>query len=185
MVNPFTIQSKIHKLQQEVLAPLYTMHPEQETVGHEWLLTLTGRVIEKNRKFLEEIAASRLVATVFKIVKLLGGADGLSEADFERFTSYVNAGGLRAMVKMLLAADKQTTFLSELKTLPAVNRNNAPQMLKKSAELHHDFIKDFFKEQYGNVKNTPTKLVDNFDKANEFILQLAALADAYSEEIKD
>jgi len=177
MVNPFTIQSKISRLQQEVLSPLYTMHPAQETVGHEWLLTLTGRVIEKNRKFLEEIATSKLVATVFKIVKLLGGADGLSEADFKRFTLYVNAGGLRAMVKMLLAADKQKIFLSELRTLSAVNRNNAPQMLKKSAELHRDFIRGFFKEQYGHVKNTPAKLVDNFEKSNAFILQLASLAE--------
>ena len=177
MINPFTIHGKISRLQQEVLLPLYTMHPEQETTQHEWLLTLTGRVIEKNRKFIEERATSSLGAAVFKIVKLLGGAEGLTEADFERFTSYVKAGGLQAMVKMLLAADKQKVFLSELGNLPQANRLNAPQMLRKSADLHRDFIRGFFKEQYGSLQNTPAKLIANFEKSTEFILLLASLAD--------
>jgi len=158
------------------LHPLYTMHPEQETSQHEWLLAQTGRVIEKNRKFIEEIATSSLVATVFKIVKLLGGAENLTEADFKRFTSYVNAGGIKAMVIMLLAADKQQVFLTELRNLPLANRKNAPQMLHKSASLHQEFIRKFFKEQYGSLQNTPVKLITNFEKSTEFIIHLATLA---------
>lgn len=176
MVNLFTLKSKIQKLQQEILHPLYTMHPKQETSQHDWLLTLTGRVIEKNKKFLEEIAASNLIAAAFKVVKLLGGAEGLTKSDFDRFTSYVNAGGLDGMVKMLLAADKQKVFLNELKNLPLDNKLSAPQMLQKSAELHHDFIKDFFKEQYGSLQQTPSKLITNFENSTGFITLLTTLA---------
>jgi len=176
MINPFTLNSRISRLQNEVLEPLYTMHPAQETSQHEWLLTLTGRVIEQNRRFLEEIAASSLIAAVFKIVKLLGGAEGLTQADFDRFTSYVNAGGIKAMVTMLLAADKQHVFLAELRNLPEPNRMNAPQMLQKSADLHRDFIRGYFKEQYGSLQQTPDKLLANFEKSTEFITCLAALA---------
>jgi hypothetical protein len=176
MINPFTISAKISRLQQEVLRPLYNMHSEQESAQHDWLLVLTGRVIEKNRLFLEDIASSSLVAVIFKIVKLFGGADELSEADFDRFTAYVNAGGLKSMVNMLLAADKQQTFLTELRKLPLANRENAQPLLKKSAELHEDFIKGFFVEQYGSLQKTPPKLIANFEKSTEFILQLADLA---------
>lgn len=176
MINPFTIQSKISKLQQEVLLPLYTMHPDQEKTEHEWLLVLTGRTIENNRPFLEEIAQSSLVAAVFKIVKLLGGAEELTEADFARFRSYVNAGGLKAMVKMLLATNKTKAFVTELRQLPLSNRQNAHQMLTKSAVLHQQFITGYFKEQYGNIQATPAKLVANFEKSTEFINSLAIIA---------
>jgi hypothetical protein len=116
------------------------------------------------------------VAVIFKIVKLLGGADQLTEQDFDRFTSYVNDGGIEAMIKMLLAADKQKTFISELQNLPVDVRKNAPLMLKKSAELHKDFITGFFKENYGSISQVPPKLMDNFQKSNSFIERLTLLA---------
>jgi len=180
MINPFTIQSKISRLQQDVLTPLYTMHPEQAKMDHGWLLVLTGRVIEANRTFLEELAASNLVAAVFKIVKLLGGAGDLTEDDFDRFTSYINDGGLKAMVAMLLASDKEKTFVAELKSLPPEIRANASAMLKKSASLHHDFIRGYFKEQHGDFQAAPAKLRENFKKSEQFILRLASLASKYS-----
>ena len=176
MINPFTIQSKINKLQQEVLLPLYTMHREQEEMQHEWLLVMTGRVIATHQNFLEELTGSRLVAAVFKIVKLLGSADNLTDTDFARFTSYVNEGGIKSMVKMLLAADKEQMFVTELRELPQHNRENAHQMLTKSATLHQEFITGFFKEQYGSMQATPQKLVDNFEKSTNFITRLAFLA---------
>ncbi|WP_136805159.1 hypothetical protein [Desulfosediminicola flagellatus] len=176
MINPFTIHSKISKLQQDVLLPLYTMHPDQEKTDHEWLLVLTGRVIENNRPFLEGIAKSSLVAAVFKIVKLLGGAEELTDTDFNSFKSYINAGGLKAMVKMLLATDKYNSFRSELRQLPLSNRQNAHQMLAKSALLHQQFITEYLNDQYGSITATPAKLVSNFEKSTEFINSLAAIA---------
>lgn len=176
MVNPFTIYRDISRLQQDVLYPLYTMHEKQEMSDHAWLLRMTGEVIEKNRSFIEDLAASTLVALVFKVVVMLGGAGGLREDDFDRFTSYVNAGGIKAMVKMLLAVDKEQMFLRELKTLPRENRENAPLMLHKAVQLHQDFIEGFFREQYGSLANTPAKLRDNFKKSSAFISELAELA---------
>lgn len=176
MVNPFTIQSRISKLQQEVLAPLYTMHQEQEQMEFDWLLVLTGRIIEANRSFLEEIASSKLVAAAFKIVKMLGGAPSLTSDDFDRFTRYINDGGIRAMTRMLLAADKEQTFKQELQHLPAQVKNNAPLMLSKAVVLHQEFIRHYFREQYGSEAKTPDKLTDNFQKATLFIQRLADLA---------
>lgn len=176
MVNPFTIHGEIKRLQQDVLYPLYTMHAQQETTEHAWLLRMTGEVIEKNRSFIEDLADSTLVALVFKVVVMLGGAGGLREEDFDRFTSYVNAGGIRAMVKMLLAADKEQMFLRELKSLPRENRENAPLMLQKAVQLHQDFIEGFFKQQYGSLAGTPPKLQENFKKSTDFISNLAALS---------
>ena len=86
MVNPFTVQAKVSRIQQDVLQPLYTMHPDQEKAEHSWLLVETGRAIGVHQNYIEEICCSRLVAAVFKIVKLLGGADQLTEEDFSRFT---------------------------------------------------------------------------------------------------
>ncbi len=176
MINPFTIQQKISKLQQKVLQPLYRMYKDQEEMQHEWLLVMTGRVIASNQQFIEELTRSRLVAAVFKIVKLLGGADNLTESDFARFTSYVNEGGIKSMVKMLLAANKEKMFVMELKELPQHNRENAQQMLTKSATLHHEFITGFFKQQYGSIQATPAKLIANFEKSTDFINRLAFLA---------
>lgn len=176
MINPFTLPSRITQLQAEILQPLYTIHPDLDK-GHPWLLVLTGRIIEKHRPFLEEIAQSRLVASVFKIVKLLGGANQLTEDDFERFTSYVNDGGLKAMVTMLLAANKEKTFLAELSNLPPLVQNNAARMLFKSAALHTDFIHGFFIEQHGSLKTTPQALLDNYLLSDRFIKRLACLAD--------
>jgi len=175
MINPFTAQIKVDKLQKEVLGPLYVEDKGQEDASHEWLLVLTGRVIADNQSFIEEICSSRFIAVIFKIVKLLGGADQLTEDDFDRFTSYVNDGGIRAMVKMLLAADKEKTFLVELQGLPLRVRDNAPQMLRKAAELHHDFISGFFREQYGSAQ-VPAKLLSNFKDSDGFLKRLAKLA---------
>jgi hypothetical protein len=176
VINVFTLKSRIAAMQQDLLAPLYTMHDEQETVSHDWLLVLTGRAVARHQHYIEELAASKLVAAAFKIVKLLGGADQLQADDFQRFTGYVNDGGLRAMVKMLLAADKEAVFLRELQGLPRHIQANAPAMLTKSAQLHGDFIRGFFRRQYGHARNAPEKLQNNFLLSETFIKRLAALA---------
>jgi hypothetical protein len=176
MINLFTIQTKIERLQQEVLEPLYTMHQTQKESQHDWLLAQTGKVIEANRPFLEELSTSRLIATVFKIVKLFGGADQLTHEDFSRFTSYVTEGGLKAMVKMLLAAEKEKIFLAELQRLPVQIQENAQSMLNKSAMLHEDFVSGYFKQKYGSLESTPEKLLDNCQKSTAFIRRLANLA---------
>ena len=176
MVNPFTAGTKIRKIQQDILRPLYTMYPGQEAAKFSWLLVETGRAISHHRPFMEEVCHSHLVAIIFKIIKLLGGADQLTEEDFTRFTSYVNDGGIKAMVKMLLSANKEKTFIDELAELPHHVRKNAPPMLTKSRSLHSDFITGFFKEMHGSVKKTPQKLRDNFAKSDDFINRLAILA---------
>lgn len=177
MINPFTLQSKILKLQQDVLQPLYTMHSSQEKGRHDWLMAETAKVIERNRGFLEEVSRSSFIAAIFTIVKLFGGADQLSHDDFNRFTRYVNDGGLEAMVKMLMSVDKEKTFLEELASLPRHIRENAPLMLTKSAELHEDFIEGYFRQQYGGLEATPFKLQDNRLKSTTFIQNLAAIAE--------
>lgn len=176
MVNPFTAPVKISRIQQDVLQPLYTMYAGQETIDHTWLLAETGKAIAKHQSYIEEVCSSRLVAAIFKIVKLLGGADQLTEEDFDRFTDYVTDGGIKAMIKMLLASEKERTFVDELQHLPAGVRANAPLMLAKSKSLHRDFITNFFKENYGSLKNTPQKLQQNFSKSNDFIERLTLLA---------
>lgn len=182
MINPFTLQHKVTLIQEEVLAPLYTMYDGQEEATHDWLLVLTGRVIDKHKRFIEELCASRFVAAVFKIVKLLGGAEKLTEKDFKSFTSYVGDGGITAMVKMLLSSDKKKTFVKELSLLPPDVRSNASAMLNKSAELHNDFILGYFKENYKKNSNIPTKLRSNFKKSQEFIVSLACLAERESKK---
>lgn len=176
MFNPFTASAKISRIQQDVLQPLYTMYSGQESADHAWLLVETGRAIAKHQRYIEEVCCSRLVAIIFKIVKLLGGADQLTEDDFERFTAYVTDGGIKAMIKMLLASDKEKTFIDELQHLPVHVQGNAPQMLAKSKSLHKDFITGFFKENYGSLKNSPHKLQENFSKSNDFIERLSLLA---------
>lgn len=176
MVNPFTVQSQIYTLQKEVLRPLYTNYPGQESAEHEWLLVKTGRVIAEHQSFIEELCRSRFIAVVFKIIKLLGGAEQLTSEDFNRFTSYVRDGGIGAMVRMLLAADKEKTFLSELRTLSKQIRSNAPMMLSKSSKLHKDFINGYFVQQYGTPHEIPTKLLENFEKSTAFIERLAVMA---------
>ena len=176
MINPFTAQIKISRIQQDVLFPLYTMHPGQENTDHAWLLVETGRAIAAHQNYMEEVCRSRLVKVIFKIVKILGGAEQLTEEDFDRFTAYVNDGGIKSMVKMLLSSDKEQTFIYELQQLPVKVRGNAPQMLAKSQSLHKDFITAFFKENYGSVHNTPQKLRNNFSKSDVFIAKLTLLA---------
>jgi hypothetical protein len=176
MINPFTASSKIKEIQQEVLQPLYTMYPGQESAKFSWLLVETGRTISRHRPFIEEACHSQLVAIIFKIIKLLGGADQLSEEDFTRFTAYANDGGIKAMVKMLLSADKEKTFVDELKGLPVHVRKNAAPMLIKSRSLHSDFVTGFFEETHETVEKTPQKLRENFQKSDKFIGRLAALA---------
>lgn len=177
MVNPFTLEAKIRRIQQEVLTPLYSMYPGQEQAEHAWLLVETGRIIASHQSFIEELCESRLIAAIFKIVKFLGGADQLTEDDFSSFTAYVKDGGIRAMVKMLLAPDKEKVFISEFNCLPERVRANAPQMLAKSNRLHKDFITGYFKEQHGSWSSTPDKLKNNFSKSETFITRLASLAE--------
>lgn len=176
MINPFTAEPKVRKIQQEVLHPLYTLHSSQDTAQHSWLLVETGRAISRHQHFIEEVCRSRLVAAIFKIIKMLGGADQLTEEDFTRFTAYVNDGGIQAMIKMLLSANKEKTFVDELRRLPIHIQQNAPLMLAKSRSLHSDFITGFFKETHGSVKKTPQKLRNNFAQSDDFINSLASLA---------
>jgi len=176
MVNILTLKTKITAMQNEILAPLYTMHDEQGKVPYEWLLVLTGRAIAKHQQTIEEICASKLVSAAFKIVKLLGGASQLQADDFQRFTGYVNDGGIKAMIRMLLAAEKEKVFISELKSLPRHIQENAPAMLRKSAELHAEFIASYFRQQFGTLKSAPPPLPDNFSRSTAFIQRLASLA---------
>lgn len=176
MLNPFTAQAKINRIQQDVLYPLYTMHSSQENTDHAWLLAETGRAIAIHQSYIEKVCRSRLVAVIFKIIKLLGGADQLTEKDFDSFTAYVNDGGIKGMVKMLLSVEKEKTFVAELQYLPGNVQVNAPQMLEKSKSLHKDFITGFFKETYGTSHNIPAKLQINFKKSNDFIERLTLLA---------
>lgn len=177
MLNPFTAHAKIQRIQQDVLYPLYTMHASQENADHGWLLGETGRAIAIHQGYIEKVCCSRLVAVIFKIVKLLGGADQLTEEDFDSFTAYVNDGGIRAMIKMLLSAEKERTFVAELQYLPINVQQNAARMLQKSRSLHKDFITGFFKETYGSLNNTPAKLQSNLRKSDEFIGRLTILAE--------
>lgn len=178
MINIFTIQARISRMQRDVLRPLYSVYPGYEAASHYWLLAETGRAIRLHQEYIESLCRSRLVAMVFKIVKFLGGADRLTEEDFVRFTSYVNDGGLGAMVAMLLAADKEQVFQAELQRLPFHIQRNAPPMLKKSVELHEDFISGFFRETYGSLDRTPAKLRDNCAESRRFISRLVNLAEA-------
>lgn len=177
MINPFTLQHKIHKFQQDVLGPLYTMHQNQKNAEHDWLLVQTGKVIDENESFLVELSRSSLVATVFAIVKFFGGADELSNEDFNRFTSYVREGGLKAMVKMLLTEEKEKTFLAELQRLPTHIQKNAQSMLSKSSLLHENYVTEFFMQNYSSLEATPKKLIDNCQKSTSFIDRLAELAE--------
>lgn len=176
MINPFTAQAEISRIQQDVLRPLYTMYSGQEAAPHAWLLAETGRAIAGHRRYIEEVCASRLVAVIFKIVKFLGGAEQLTAEDFARFTSYVNDGGLSAMIKMLLAVDKEATFVEELRHLPEQVRANAAPMLAKAKSLHTDFITGFFQETFGSVEATPPKLRENFIRSHDFMNRLVQLA---------
>ena len=183
MINPFTAQAAIGRIQQDVLRPLYTMYPGQEAAPHAWLLAETGRAIAGHRRYIEEVCSSRLVAIIFKIVKFLGGAEQLTAEDFTRFTSYVNDGGLQAMITMLLAVDKEHTFIEELRRLPDHVRANAPPMLAKAKSLHTDFISGFFQQNFGSIDATPAKLRENFIRSRDFINRLVELATAHQDSI--
>lgn len=176
MVNPFTVQTRINTIQQDVLKPLYTMQPGCEQKSHAWLLVETGRAIARHQPYMEELCASSLVSAAFKVIKFFGGADQLTRDDFHHFTSYVNDGGIKAMVKMLLSVNKEKTFVEELRSLPPRVRNNAPKMLEKSSALHTDFITGYLQENYGDVQKSPGKILDNFEKSRKFIDTLARLA---------
>ena len=176
MINPFTVANTIKEIQQDVLRPLYVMYPGKENADYDRLLAETGRAIASHQGFIEEMSRSSLVAFIFKIIKLFGGADQLTEEDFNRFTSYVNDGGLAAMLKMLLSEDREKTFVDELARLDVAIRRNAAPMLAKSRDLHRDFITGFFQETYGSLKNTPQKLRDNFTRSDAFIHRLSLLA---------
>ncbi len=56
------------------------------------------------------------------------------------------------MVKMLLAEEKEKTFLAELQSLPTCIQENAQSMLIKSSLLHKDYITGFFTQNYGILK---------------------------------
>ncbi len=179
MINPFTVGTRIKEIQQDVLHPLYVMYPGQEQADHDQLLAETGRAIASHQQFIEEISRSGLVAFIFKIITLFGGADQLTEEDFNRFTSYVNDGGIKAMVTMLLSSDREKVFVAELAQLDSNIRKNAAPMLAKSRDLHRDFISGFFNETYGSLQKTPQKLQDNFAGSDDFIHKLSLLADKY------
>lgn len=176
MINPFTVAGKIEMIQQDVLQPLYTIQQGTSLSTFNDLLAETGQAIAKHQKFIEEISSSSLVALLFKIVKLFGGADSLTEEDFNRFTSYVNDGGLKAMITMLLAEDKETVFAEELRRLDKPVRDNAAPMLQKSRELHREFITDFFNKQFGSFQQTPQALQENFANSDTFISHLSRIA---------
>lgn len=176
VINPFTVSSKIKTIQNEVLSPLYSMYPGQDQAGFNDLLAQTGEVIASHQQFFEEVSSSSLVAFIFKIVKMFGGADQLTEEDFARFTSYVNDGGLKVMVAMLLSEEKEKVFVDELVRLDSQVRKNAAPMLVKSRDLHHDFINGYFAETFGSLAETPKKLRDNFDHSDSFIHTLSELA---------
>jgi hypothetical protein len=173
MVNPFTLKSKISRIEHELLQPLYGQVTD---FRHEWLLAETGRIIAKHRRFMEELCSSSLVAAVFKVVKLLGGADRLSSRDFERFTGYVNSGGLQAMTRMLVSVEKEKSFIQELKRLPRPVQQNAQAMLDKSRLLHDDFIRGYFRRTFGSIEAAPARLQENFKASDKFIERLAQLA---------
>jgi len=176
VINPFTVSSKVKTIQNEVLSPLYSMYPGQEQAEFNELLAETGKVISNHQQFFEEVSSSSLVAFIFKIVKMFGGADELTEEDFARFTSYVNDGGLKAMVAMLLSEEKEKSFVDELARLDSQVRENAAPMLAKSRDLHHDFINGYFVETFGSLAETPQKLRDNFHRSEKFIRTLSELA---------
>jgi hypothetical protein len=175
MINPFTIAGKIEQIQKEVLAPLYGSR-QLDNEEFPQLLARTGEIIAKHQGFFEEVSRSSLVAMIFKIIKLFGGAEALTEDDFTRFTSYVNDGGLRAMVTMLKSNNMESTFVEELGRLDEHVRQNAAPMLSKSRELHHDFIHGFLSDVYGSPANSPAKIQENFAEADGFIKSLADLA---------
>ncbi|KJR99180.1 MAG: hypothetical protein VR65_17305 [Desulfobulbaceae bacterium BRH_c16a] len=177
MINPFTAHAKITRMQQDALRSLYTVYPGFETMRHDWLLAETGRALTAHHGYIEELCRSHFVAMVFKIVKFLGGAERLTEDDIARFTSYVNDGGIRAMIQMLLAANKEQAFIDELQRLPVHIQNNAPLMLNKSIDLHGDFIAGFFNETYGSIDNTPLRLRENYELTRKFICRLVVLAE--------
>lgn len=177
MINPFTVSGKIKQIQNDVLHPLYTVQDDDKQPSYEDLLGKTGQAIARHQPFIEEVSSSTLVALIFTIVKLFGGADSLTEKDFQRFTSYVNDGGLQAMITMLLATDKDKVFTEELGQLDRHIRENAAPMLKKSRELHREFISGFFLEKYGSLEQTPQELQKNFSRSDAFIKHLSELAD--------
>jgi len=180
MINPFTIQSKIDRIQEEVLAPLYTVAGGQANADHNWLLAETGRAISKHQRFIHEVCGSRLVAAAFKVVKILGGADQLTQEDFDRFTSYVNEGGISAMLKMLLSVEKEKVFVAEIQGLPLQVQQNAAKMLAKSNILHTDFVTHFLKQTFGSLENSPEQLRANLTASTDFITRLTVLAEKYS-----
>lgn len=173
MVNPFTLQSKIHRMQEEVLRPLYGDDSEFE---HEWLLAETGRAIARHKKFIEGLCHSTLISVIFSVIKLLGGAEQLTEDDFKRFTSYVNDGGLDSMIAMLLDAEKEKCFINELKLLPRSIQENAPAMLIKAKVLHKDFIARYFDEIFGSNSRVPQKMRDNYLHTDNFLETLVGHA---------
>lgn len=179
MLNPFTAQTKVRQIQKEVLQPLYTMYPGQQNSEHGQLLAETGEAIARHREFIHSVCNSLLVSILFSVVKLLGGAEQLTREDFDRFTSYVNDGGIDAMLAMLAATDKEEVFLEELATLPAHVQHNAPLMLARANCLHGDFIKDYFNKSYGSYQQTPKVLKDNFEQSTAFIAKLTSLAQQF------
>lgn len=177
MINPFTAQAKVRQIQRDVLHPLYTMYPGQQESEHEQLLTETGKAIARHKDFIHSVCQSLLVSIIFSVVKLLGGAEQLTREDFDRFTSYVNDGGIDAMLAMLGAEDKDEVFLKELITLPPHVQQNAPLMLARANGLHEDFIRDYFSKAFGSFEATPLKLRDNFEQSTAFIARLTTLAE--------
>ena len=179
MINPFKAQAQVRQIQHDVLQPLYTMYPGQHDSNHEQLLAETGEAIARHKDFIHAVCSSLLVSIIFNVVKLLGGAEQLTRGDFDRFTSYVNDGGIDAMLAMLESNDKDGTFLKELATLPPRVQQNAPLMLARANGLHGDFIRDYFSKAYGSLDATPVELIHNFEQSTAFIARLTVLAQQF------
>lgn len=175
MINPLTLYSKIQQLQLDVLGPLYIDHTNQMKT-HDELLRFTGKSIEPWKGFIEDVFNSTFVKLAFKVVKALGFADQLTKEDFQRFTNYVNDGGLDAMLNMLKCVDMEKAFMEELAMLPPEIQLNAPIMLEKARVLHQDYILGYLQKKYGPAKFIPSILLRRQRETDEFIEKLAKLA---------
>lgn len=176
MINPLTLYSKIKQLQLDVLGPLYVDHNKQHEKTHEELLYITGKRIAEDKDFIEDVCKSKFIRLAFKLIHMLGGADGLTVEDFDRFTNYVNDGGLDAMLNMLKSPDMDKAFVEELNVLPRHVRDNAYDMLKKARYLHEDYVSEYLKARYGTVNNIPSILLQRLNETNNFMDGLVVLA---------
>lgn len=173
MINVFTLPGKIKDIQLDVLGPLYIDHSHQDK-DHDELLRFTGKSIGMHKVFIEDVCKSKFIKIVFKIVKALGFADDLSHKDFDHFTSYVNDGGLDAMLNMLKCVDMDKAFVEELNMLPRHVQRNAPHMLERASNLHWNYVHTYLQDRHNNV--IPDILLKRLRLSDHFIKRLVKLA---------